>query len=383
MNKQITYPDYNNCITGIPSSILKHYGAEPANATLPVLDEALAADYKNILFIIYDGMGSDILSDILPKRSFMRRNIKSRITSVFPPTTVAACTAYYSGQTPVEHGWLGWSLYFKEYDKQIDVFTDREARTGELSGYENTATTIMPYESIYSKIEAAAPGVKTYSLYPRGIDRESHPETVIGYDSLEDMHNKIKDLCKAEGSKFILAYHNEPDHLAHVNGYWAKEVKENVKLINRSTRKLCRKLSDTLVIISADHGYIDISKDIFLEEIPELSNMLLRPPSMEPRAVSLFVKPGTEDTFREAFNRILGDEFILFSREEVFENNLFGFGNPHPKSLDFIGDFIAAAKGQALLRYRIPDQAVNIEFLAHHAGLTAAEMHVPLIILKA
>jgi hypothetical protein len=382
MNKQTTYPDYQNCITGIPSSILKHFGAKPENGTLHLLDEALAKKHKNILFIIYDGMGADILSDILPKRSFLRRNIKSHITSVFPATTVAACTAYYTGKTPIEHGWLGWSLFFKEYDKQIDVFTDMEARTGEPSGYEDTANTFMPYESIYSKIEKANPDTKTYSLYPRGIDRASEPETVIGYDSLEGMHMEILSLCKSEESKFILAYHNEPDHLAHKYGYWSEDVRDSLKLINRSTKRLCRKLSDTLVIISADHGYIDINNDIFLEKIPELNDMLLRPPSIEPRAVSIFVKPGAENKFRESFERILGDEFILFSREEVFERGLFGRGEPHPKSLDFIGDFIAAAKGQALLRYRIPNQSVNIEFLAHHAGLTAAEMYVPLIIVK-
>lgn len=381
MNKQTVFPDYNNCITGIPSSILQHYGAQPDHGTLDLLDEALNKKYKNVLFIIYDGMGVDMLEDNLPEKAFLRQNIRSRITSVFPSTTVAACTAYYTGKTPIEHGWLGWSLYFKEYDKQIDVFTEREARTGDPSGYENTANTFMPYESIYSKIEKSC-GVKTYSIYPRGIDRESEPETVLGYDSLGGMQREIKRLCSTDEPKFILAYHNEPDHLSHRNGCRSGKVRRNLKKIDRKTAAMCRRLKDTLVIISADHGHIDVDKDVFLEDIPELSECLLRPPSIESRAVSFFVKPGTSEKFREAFNHKLGDEFILFSRDEVFDKQLFGTGEPHPKSLDFIGDFMAAAKGTSLLRYRIPEQKVNIEFLSHHAGLTSAEMYVPLIIIE-
>lgn len=382
MNTTTTYPDYNNCITGIPSSILKYYGISPSHNTLPDLDKALSGDYRNVLFIIYDGMGMDMLSDNLQDTAFLRKNIVSRISTVFPSTTVAGLTSYFTARTPIEHGWLGWSLFFKEYQKQIDVFTDREARTGNPSGYQNTAKTMMPYDSIFEKIESSNNGVRTYSITHRGIDRPSTPETVIGYDSLADMHKVIRNLCDKPDSKFILAYHKEPDYLSHKKGCRSRKIRKILKKINKSTEQLCKRLNDTLVIISADHGHIDINKDIFLEEIPELAECLMIPPSVEARAVSIFVKPGTEEKFKEAFNRILGNDFILFTRKEVFDGQLFGLGEPHAKSQDFIGDFIAAAKGQALLRYRIPDQKDNIKFASHHAGLTAAEMYVPLIIYE-
>ena len=337
MNTQTTYPDYDNCITGIPSSLLKHYGVSPTHKTLYDLDKSLSGDYKNVLLMIYDGMGMDMLFDNLPETSFLTKNTTSKITTVFPSTTVAGLTSYFTGKTPVEHGWLGWSLYFKEYQRQIDVFTDREARTGEPSGYNNVAATMMPYESIYSKIESSAAGVKTYSVTHRGIDHPSEPETVIGYENLSEMHNIIRTLCDSPGPKFILAYHNEPDHISHKAGCRSRKVRRTLKKINRRTEKLCNNLKDTLVIISADHGHIDVNKDIFLEEIPELAECLLIPPSIESRAVSIFVKPGTEEKFKEAFNRILGNDFILFSRKEVFETQLFGNGNPHMKTLDFIG----------------------------------------------
>jgi predicted AlkP superfamily pyrophosphatase or phosphodiesterase len=196
------------------------------------------------------------------------------------------------------------------------------------------------------------------------------------------MHRKIKKLCSSENPKFILAYHNQPDHISHNSGCRSRKLRRTLKKINRRTKSLCRKLKDTLVIISADHGHIDIDNYFYLEEFSELNDCLLRPPSIESRAVSIFVKPGTNERFRTAFERILGSEFILFSKDEIFEKKLFGVGKPHPKSLDFIGDFIAVAKGTSLLMYRTPDQKVNKYFLSHHAGLTGAEMAVPLILIE-
>ncbi|MCK5758537.1 MAG: alkaline phosphatase family protein [Clostridiales bacterium] len=383
MDRTITYPDYKNCILGIPNSILAHYGAETKHPGIESLISALDGNYKNVLFLIYDGMGMDMLSGLLPKRSFLRKNINSTITSVFPPTTVAACTTYYSGLSPFEHGWLGWALYFSEFDKQIEVFTGNEYFTREPSGQNNIGNAMMPFNSIYSKIHQISDGrVKTYSLYPTYIARPTEPETVLAYESFDEMLTKISGLCKADGGKFILAYYPQPDSTAHKTGCQSADTKALLDDINTKTRAFCHKLKDTLIIISADHGHIDIKKDVFLNEIPELDECLMRPPSIEPRAASIFVKPGMSKRFAELFDKHLGNDFLLFSKQKVLDIGLFGPGSMHPLFNDFVGDFMAVATGGTLLRYQIPGGPTPVKFLSHHAGLTAAEMLVPLIIIK-
>ena len=52
------------------------------------------------------------------------------------------------------------------------------------------------------------------------------------------------------------------------------------------------------------------------------------------------------------------------------------------KRVIFSAQGIAAAIGNTLLRYRLPDSPEPVKFLSHHAGLTAAEMYVPLILIK-
>jgi len=383
MDSKIAFPDYNNCIMGIPNSLAGYYGAKTNHPGLSLLDSALAKGYKNVLFMIYDGMGTAMLEDNLADDSFLRQNISSKISSVFPPTTVAACTSFYSGMSPFEHGWLGWALYFSEFDKQIEVFTGTEFFTREPSGQTDLGNTIMPFDSIYSKINTATKGkTKTFSLYPAYFARPAEPETVLGYETFDEMLSLIADLCKTDEKKFILAYSSQPDSTSHKTGCRSEDIKTLLKEMNEKTKAFCDNLEDTLVIISADHGHIDVDKDVFLNEIPEIDECLLRPPSIEPRAASIFVKPGMEDRFAQLFDEHLGDDFLLFSKQRILDMSLFGPGTGHIRYNDFMGDFLAAATGNTLLRYQLPDCPEPVKFLSHHAGLTSAEMYVPLILIN-
>ena len=113
MNK-IVYPDYNNCILNTITSVLKYYNVECNHNSLNVLDEKLKKKYKNIIFIVLDGMGDVILNNI-SKDGFFNLNKLTTVTSVYPSTTTAALTTYYSGMPPYESGWVAWSQYFREY----------------------------------------------------------------------------------------------------------------------------------------------------------------------------------------------------------------------------------------------------------------------------
>ena len=113
----------------------------------------------------------------------------------------------------------------------------------------------------------------------------------------------------------------------------APEENKEILYINSEVEKLCSKLKDSLVIITADHGLCD-SINLFLEDYPELYNMLKIPPSIEPgRAMSLFVKDGLQETFKNEFNKHFGNSFRLMTKEEVFSENILGYGEPHPRTL--------------------------------------------------
>ena len=98
--------------------------------------------------------------------------------------------------------------------------------------------------------------------------------------------------------------------------------------------------------------------------------------------MSFFIREDLREAFKERFEKLFSNDFILFTRQEALEKGLFGPGQPHKKTLDFIGDFIACAIGPKLFDYMPVIKTKKFEFTATHAGLTREEMLVPLIVVE-
>ena len=61
MKKDILFPDYNHSILNLITSILKYYKVSTQYNTLEKIDQLLEKQYKNIVLVILDGMGENIL----------------------------------------------------------------------------------------------------------------------------------------------------------------------------------------------------------------------------------------------------------------------------------------------------------------------------------
>ena len=142
----ITLPNYDKSILSTISSILKYYKIDNGHTTLDSLDKLLDKKYKNVVLLILDGMGEHILNT-LDKDGYFKTNQLDMVTSVYPSTTTAAMTTYYSGKSPLETGWIAWSQYFKEYGRSMDVLKHKESYTGESikPAFNDTLNTFPPY----------------------------------------------------------------------------------------------------------------------------------------------------------------------------------------------------------------------------------------------
>jgi len=70
----IRFPNYNNCLTNVTNSILKYFEIEPYHNTLQELDDILEKkNYKNVLLLLYDGMGTRLLERNLDTRTWLVR----------------------------------------------------------------------------------------------------------------------------------------------------------------------------------------------------------------------------------------------------------------------------------------------------------------------
>ena len=163
----LLYPDYKHSILNISNSILKHYQAPIEYASLPSLDALLEQNKKNVILLILDGMGVDLLEKTLPQNAFLRKHLTDKITSVFPPTTATATTTFYSALPPITHGWAGWSPYFKQADKCIELFTGYDTYTKEKT--EINPIKILSYPHISKQIKQANGSITCTQFFPKKV----------------------------------------------------------------------------------------------------------------------------------------------------------------------------------------------------------------------
>ena len=362
--------NYNECITNLACSIRKYFDLDYQHNTLKEIDELLEKKQpKNVVLILCDGMGSRILDKVLDKDAFLIKNRIKEITTVFPATTVAATTSITTGLNPVETGMLGWDMYYKDIDKVITTFKSCEKSDPNHTVLEEA----INYNNCHMKTKTITKEIKengkylAYGLYPFGKDP---------YNDVNEMDDKIINLCKEPGKKYIYAYQEDPDASMHRLGTYHDKVISIIKDINKRIERISNEVEDTLIIVVADHGHIPV-ENIHLEDYPDIVDCLLRNTSIEPRAVNFFIKEEKKEEFVNLFNKYFSNDFDLYPIKEVIESKLFGDGTENEVFKDILGDYLAIGKTNKTILYQ-----GNSELLSQHAGYTDDEIYIPLIVIN-
>lgn len=379
MKEEIILPDYSNSILNTITSILKYYNVETKHDSLKILDQELNKKYRNVILLILDGMGEHILNNLSPN-GYFQNNKKTIVTSVYPSTTTAALTTYYSGKSPYETGWIAWSQYFKEYGRALDMLSHKESYQGKYleSPRIDVFKTLVNYKTVFEMIEEASPNVNAFEVMPEYSERRAAKS--LKANNLDEIIECIDVLRKLPGENFIMAYSDNPDALLHKFGASSEEAQNFILEAETKIEALQKRLTeDTLLIISADHGHKDIEKAYTLLDYPKIQECLIMPPSLESRTVTFWVKEEMKESFETEFNKEFGEEFLLMTKEEFLEKNLLGFGEKHSKIDDFIGNYIALSTSSSVIRLETFLAEGKIVKKSTHCGLTKEEMEVPLI----
>lgn len=378
---EIIFPNYEHSILNTINSILKYYKVDTKYNGLPELDEKLKHKYKNIVLVLLDGMGEHVLKNISSDGFFVNNEI-TKVTSVCPSTTTAAITTYYSGKPPIETGWIAMSQYFKEYGRALEMLRRVDSYTHEpIKNASKDVFDLIKYVPIYDQIEKASPNVKAYEINPGFCDSRSKRN--LNADSLDVMCDYIKSICYNQDQNFIFAYSDKPDTILHKYGCNSNEAKEFVLDAQNHIEKLCDDLkeSNTLIIVTADHGHKDIEKVYNIVDMDEIQDCIYMPPSLESRAVTFWVKEDKKEKFVQYFENNLKDEFMLFTREEFLAKNFLGYGEKHKKIDDFLGNYIAMSIDGAILKLGTNISKPKADKKSTHCGFTKNEMEVPVIVI--
>ena len=367
--KDFIYPNFNVSILNVSATIASYLGCKNDKPIIKSLMNELNKDYKNIVFICFDGLGMNPININLDNDSVLKNNIQMILTSTFPSTTTSATNSLMCNMYPLEHGWFGQSLYFENINKNINIFSDEDSLTGEKLIISNKPIKIEDYY-----FDNANTDYDINTIFPDYVKVKNKDNNHI-YGSVEGFFNNINNVLNKKNKQFVYAYLGEPDSTMHEYGVTSIEAKIVINRINDLCEELYNNSKDTLFVITADHGQIDVKGYVDLYHDNKLMNMLKIYPFLEARAPSFLVKEEYKKEFEEYFNKKYKDDFVLFKTKDLINKGLFG---PYGQKGYLLGAYIAIGTYTKKIALLTPNSK---KYKGHHTSLTD-EMLVPLIVLK-
>lgn len=382
-------PDYQGgSILNLMASIESACGGNPPYLPLRALPPDEIAGARNLILLVIDGLGHERLISGCAGGA-LHRHLRAKITSVFPSTTATAITTFLTGLAPQQHGLTGWFTYFREIGSVAAVLPFRPRHGGRSyreAGIEVNA--LMGHTPFFDKI-----AVPSYVVSPEWIVHSdfnaahSGRAQRRGYDSMDTMFQSIAGIVRESAErKYVYAYYPGLDTLAHEYGIGSPRATTLLSRLDEAFERFLAEIggSDSTVIVSADHGFIDASpgSQIELDDHPALAETLLLPLCGEPRAAYCYVHADKAEPFETYVRNELSTQIGLFKSRQLVEEGWFGPGNPHPRLLDRVGHYTLVMREN----YAIKDWLIGESRYTHigqHGGVSEAEMQVPLIVAQA
>jgi predicted AlkP superfamily pyrophosphatase or phosphodiesterase len=379
-------PNYKDgSIVNLMSSISLALNGKHRYKELGILKAKELKKSKNVVLVVVDGLSYEYLIK-KHKNSFFYKNLKGKITSVFPSTTASASTSFKTGVAPQQHAITGWIMYLKELGV-VSTILPFYPRFGGMNFIDVGVDPKQFFEEISftDKIKA-----KTYFLTTEEI--ASNPITsyisghakIYAYSEIDDFFLSLKYILKDKKRKYVYAYMPQLDEVSHHYGVNSKKTAKLLILLNSKFEKFVKTLSnDTTLIITADHGFIDVPRNhtIDLNQHQKFVDCLTLPVCGEGRAAYCYVKPSKDREFRKYVKEKLSKYCDLYKSEDLIKRNFFGLFEPNKKLFDRVGDYVLISKENYALRYSILGEKKSI-LIGHHGGVSKEEMFVPLIVVK-
>ncbi|MFN2613247.1 MAG: alkaline phosphatase family protein [Actinomycetota bacterium] len=351
-----TAPDYAGaCVSNIVPAIL----GSSSRSWLP----APARDASQIVLLVLDGLGwSELRKRRPPVLSSMEGG---SITTVVPSTTATVLTSITTGAPSAEHGIVALRMLVGDVSLHVLKWL---AFGGDAPDPEKLQT-VKPF------LGTPVP-IVTRSSYQRSGFTVAHLRGAryFGWYTTSTLVERVRRLVR-DGERFVYAYYDGVDHLAHVRGLNDGFYEAELAFADRLVGEMMAVLpADAALIVTADHGQVDLPVGSWMQ-LP--GDVLARVREQSGEARFRFLYSDDPASLLAACREQLGDAAWVFSRDELIESRLLGPKAPRPEVAARLGDVVLAAR--APVGFIDPAFPEEVRLRSAHGSLTEAEMIVPLL----
>ena len=360
-------PDYSGAnLTGIiPGCLLGASGRRPNWFPQP-LQEA-----ERIVLLVIDGLGYEQLQRHAHIAPNLMSLVGGSITTIAPSTTASALTSLVTGASPAEHGIVGYRMDMGDsIMNSLRWWSD----TRDLRKVHPPATVqpIPPFVGMTIPVVSRAE--LEGSAFTEAHLRGSRP---CGWRAASSIVAQCANLISS-GEKFVYAYYDGIDKIAHERGfgaYYNSEIAATDWLVGSLLNTLP---SGTTLAITADHGQVQVD-----DNVVHLSNDIkasLHHQSGEGRFRWLHAKRGQESDLLQIATDSYSDIAWVASRDQVIEEAWLG-----PARGGRIADQVKRRLGDVALvpftatTFDDPLDSGPFSLVCRHGSLTADEMFVPFL----
>jgi hypothetical protein len=372
-------PDYSGGgFVNLVASLVEARDGAPLHPPLAALPVAEARTARNIVFMIIDGLGDGFLRS-RGAGGALARHRRGAMSAVFPSTTASAITTSFTGATPLEHGLTGWFTYFSAAGCVGAPLPFM--RRGERTPLASSTRGLFRTPAYFEALQARSIVVTWQSII--GSPYNSHHNIGTERRAYQDLAGFVEQTVAAVRSgperKYIYAYWWELDALAHRYGADSAEVRAHFDALDAAFGDLLERLAgtDTLLVATADHGFLDCPADEVVELPPALAAQLRFPLCGERRVAFCHVHNMRE--FIAGAKDLFGARADVRPSRELAEEGWFGPGQAHPDFAERIGDVALVMRGRATVKDWVAGESRHLH-IGDHGGTSEDEMRIPLVV---
>ncbi len=331
---------------------------------------------RSFVMIVVDGLGSANLRAAAAYARTLSALAPRRIETVIPSTTGAALTTLVTGRLPAEHGLIGYAIRHP----QLGIVNTLKGWGGITDPAAWQRAT--PLFELGSGLGARAVAIGRPAHATGGLTESILAGAeYLGGQTIDDRFAIASRLVRGPDPILAYLYIDELDRVAHSDGWrsmlWGRRLEDFDSALSAFLRTLP---ADTGVVVTADHGMIDIAPEQYAA-LPDAELTEVAAVGGEARNRSLYLRdPGSAREVADRLSGVLGKQAWVGTRDDAIRAGWFG-GQLRPEIADRLGDVLLVARGT---RAFIGEAETGIRaMVGQHGGVSDEERGVPVALAGA
>jgi hypothetical protein len=330
---------------------------------------------SHVVVLLIDGLGEIQLKEFGADLFLMRSTIATPMRTQFPSTTPVALGSLGTGETPGQHGFVGASFFLPEEESLLAPLK---------WGSKPHPMSMTPSAPLFEW--AAGLGIDVASIAREKYRNSGLTRSVLrggvylSAADLVDVERVVIDrINKAISPALTYLYWPDLDRVGHVYGpgssQWIAELYLIDSFIERVTAAIMENSnSDISLVVTSDHGMVScpVERRVHIESNADLASDVSLVAG-DPRARHIYTRAGAARDTASRWQKVLGKDFSVVSREELIQSGL--FPNFDPDFNERLGDFMVIAQSDAMLTSNFDTRTSSL--LGQHGSTSEAEMLIP------